>query len=94
MAFKNYIFDIDGTLLNTYEVAYKAKAKVLKEYNITYKTAGENIANGQFDADDVMNSWLKSPGHRANILQKNFGKIGVGVFEYNGRLYWVQVFTN
>ncbi len=34
MAFKNYIFDIDGTLLNTYEVAYKAKAKVLKEYNI------------------------------------------------------------
>ena len=67
---------------------------VLKEYNITYKTAGENIANGQFDADDVMKSWLKSPGHRANILQKNFGKIGVGVFEYNGRLYWVQVFTN
>ena len=67
---------------------------VLKEYNINYKTAGENIANGQFDADDVMNSWLKSPGHRANILQKNFGKIGVGVFEYNGRLYWVQVFTN
>ena len=67
---------------------------VLKEYNINYKTAGENISNGQFDADDVMKSWLKSPGHRANILQKNFGKIGVGVFEYNGRLYWVQVFTN
>lgn len=36
MAFKNYIFDIDGTLLNTYEVAYKAKAKVLKEYNIPF----------------------------------------------------------
>ena len=67
---------------------------VLKEYNITYKTAGENIANGQFDADDVMKSWLNSPGHRANILQKNFVKIGVGVFEYNGRLYWVQVFTD
>ena len=67
---------------------------VLKEYNITHKTSGENIANGQFDADDVMKSWLNSPGHRANILQKNFGKIGVGVFEYNGRLYWVQVFTD
>ena len=67
---------------------------VLKEYNITYKASGENIANGQFDADDVMKSWLNSPGHRANILQKNFGKIGVGVFEYNGRLYWVQVFTD
>ena len=67
---------------------------VLKEYNITYKTAGENIANGQFDADDVMNSWLNSPGHRANILQKKFGKIGVGIFEYNNRLYWVQIFTD
>ena len=67
---------------------------VLKEYNITYKTAGENIANGQFDADDVMNSWLNSPGHRANILQKKNKKIGVGIFEYNNRLYWVQIFTD
>lgn len=71
-----------------------AFSTVLKEYSISYKTAGENIANGQFDADDVMKSWLNSPGHRANILQKKFGKIGVGVFEYNGRLYWVQVFTD
>ncbi|WP_300366399.1 CAP domain-containing protein [Brachyspira sp.] len=67
---------------------------VLKEYSISYKTAGENIANGQFDADDVMKSWLNSTGHRANILQKKFGKIGIGVFEYNGRIYWVQVFTD
>lgn len=36
MAFKNYIFDIDGTLLDTYSVAYKAKEKVLKEYNIPF----------------------------------------------------------
>ena len=36
MAFKNYIFDIDGTLLNTYSVAYKAKEKVLKEYNLPF----------------------------------------------------------
>ena len=36
MEFKNYIFDIDGTLLNSYLVAYKAKEKVLKEYNIPY----------------------------------------------------------
>ncbi|OEJ13357.1 serine protease [Brachyspira hampsonii] len=71
-----------------------AFSTILKEYNIAYKTAGENIANGQVDADDVMKSWLNSPGHRANILQKNFGKIGVGVFEYNNRLYWVQVFTD
>ena len=67
---------------------------VLKEYNITYNTSGENIANGQADADDVMKSWLNSPGHRANILNGKFGKIGVGVFEYNNSLYWVQIFTN
>ncbi|MBW5389930.1 CAP domain-containing protein [Brachyspira hampsonii] len=72
----------------------KAFSTILREYNITYITAGENIANGQADADDVMKSWLNSSGHRANILQKNFGKIGVGVFEYNNRLYWVQVFTD
>ncbi|PPS22554.1 CAP domain-containing protein [Brachyspira murdochii] len=71
-----------------------AFSTILKEYNITYKTAGENIANGQVDADDVMNSWLNSKGHRANILNKSFGKIGVGVFEYNNRIYWVQIFTD
>ena len=36
MEFKNYIFDVDGTLLDTYSVAYRAKEKVLKEYNIPY----------------------------------------------------------
>ena len=36
MEFKYYIFDVDGTLLNSYLVAYKAKEKVLKEYNIPY----------------------------------------------------------
>ncbi|WP_300753913.1 CAP domain-containing protein [uncultured Brachyspira sp.] len=71
-----------------------AFSTILKEYNITYKTAGENIANGQADADDVMKSWLNSKGHRANILNKSFGKIGVGVFEYNNRIYWVQIFTD
>ena len=67
---------------------------VLKEYNITYNTCGENVANGQVDADDVMKSWLNSPGHRANILNSKFAKLGVGVFEYNNSLYWVQLFTN
>lgn len=67
---------------------------VLKEYNITYNSSGENIANGQVNADDVMKSWLNSPGHKANILNSKFGKIGVGVFEYNNSLYWVQIFTN
>lgn len=58
------------------------------------KTAGDNIAYSQVDADDVMKSWLNSPGHRANILQKKFGNIGVGIFNHNNTLYWVQIFTD
>ena len=67
---------------------------VLKEEGIAYRTAGENIAYGQRSASAVMNAWLNSPGHRANILGKNFGKIGIACYTMNGVKYWVQLFTN
>ncbi len=70
---------------------------VLKEYNITYRTTGENIAAGQPTPESVMNSWMNSPGHRANILNGAFKKIGVGYVGTDGlgyRTYWVQLFTN
>ena len=65
---------------------------VLNEYNVIYMAAGENIAMGQTTPEAVMNSWMNSEGHRANILSGNFTKIGVGCYQYNGRLYWVQLF--
>lgn len=65
---------------------------VLDQYNISYMAAGENIAMGQTTPEAVMNSWMNSPGHKANILSGNFTKIGVGCYQYNGRLYWVQLF--
>ena len=65
-----------------------------KENGVTYKYAGENIAYGQKTAAEVMNGWMNSAGHRANILSKNFGKIGIACYEYNGRKYWVQLFIN
>ena len=49
---------------------------------------GENIAQGQQNADQVMKSWMGSVGHKRNILDNNSTKIGVGFF--GG--YWVQVF--
>ena len=57
-----------------------------------YGAAGENIAWNQPDADDVMNTWLNSTGHRANILDPNVTEIGVAV-AYSARRepYWVQV---
>lgn len=57
------------------------------------KTAGENIAYGQRSPAQVVNSWMNSSGHRANILNASFTTIGVGCFEYGGTLYWAQAFS-
>ena len=67
---------------------------VLKEFNISYRAAGENIAYGQKSPQEVVTGWMNSPGHRANILNANFGKIGIGVYKSNGVIYWSQLFTN
>ena len=67
---------------------------VLKENGITYRTAGENLAYGQKTASAVMNGWMNSSGHKANILNKNYGKIGIAYYNLNGVKYWVQLFTN
>lgn len=67
----------------------------LKQYGISYTTAGENIAMGQTSAESVMSSWMNSSGHKANILKTSYGKIGIGVAKNSaGRLYWTQLFTN
>lgn len=59
-----------------------------------YTTAAENIAyNYNNSADDVMDIWMNSPGHKANILLDDITKIGVGCYEKDGKYYWVQVFT-
>ena len=67
---------------------------VLDEFGINAQAAGENIAWGQRSPSEVVNGWMNSDGHRANILSDKFGKLGVGVHEENGRLYWTQLFTN
>jgi uncharacterized protein YkwD len=57
---------------------------------IRYGFAGENIAKGQSSAGEVVQDWMKSPGHRRNILQPEFRKIGVG----KAGSLWVQVFSD
>lgn len=67
----------------------------LQQAGISYRTTGENIAMGQRTPADVMNAWMNSSGHRQNILNANYGKLGVGyVTDASGRAYWVQIFTN
>lgn len=69
-------------------------ASVLKDQGISYRGAGENIAWGQSSPEEVMRGWMNSEGHRANILNPNFTKIGVGYYRNaNGRNYWTQLFT-
>lgn len=69
-------------------------SSVLKDYGISYRAAGENIAYGQKTPQEVVTAWMNSPGHRANIMNANFGKVGIGVYQKNGVVYWSQEFTN
>ncbi|WP_308434409.1 sigma-70 family RNA polymerase sigma factor, partial [Streptomyces anandii] len=57
-----------------------------------WSTYGENIAMGQQTPESVMNSWMNSPGHRANILNCSFKNIGVGVHKGSGGPWWTQDF--
>ncbi|MCI3225940.1 CAP domain-containing protein [Streptomyces sp. NP-1717] len=57
-----------------------------------WSTYGENIARGQQTAAQVMEGWMKSPGHRANILNCAFKEIGVGVHSESGGPWWTQAF--
>jgi len=62
---------------------------MMKEFGITYNTAGENIAKGQTTPTQVMKEWMNSPGHKANILNNSYTHIGIAY--YNNT--WVQEFT-
>ena len=62
----------------------------LKEAGANYRAAGENIAYGYPTAEDVMEGWMNSKGHRENILNRDFDKIGIG-YQPDGN-YWVQMF--
>ena len=65
----------------------------IKAAGVSYNACGENIAYGQKSPEAVMNAWMNSSGHRANIMNPNFKYIGVGYYQTNGVNYWVQEFT-
>lgn len=69
---------------------YGSPFEMIKNFGISYKSAGENIAMGQSTPQAVVNAWMNSSGHRANILNASYNKIGVGYVE-NGK-YWTQMF--
>jgi len=66
---------------------------VVSEFGVKCSMFGENIAMGQTSSRQVMDEWLDSPAHRENILEKQYNKIGIGVYEdADGIKYWVQLF--
>lgn len=62
-------------------------------YTANSKMYGENIAAGTTTASAVMNMWMNSEGHKANILGEDYQSIGIGCVCYNGYYYWVQCFS-
>ena len=61
-------------------------------YTVSDKMHGENLAVGYQSADEVMEAWMNSEGHRNNILEQEFNSIGIGCFIYEGVYYWIQAF--
>ncbi|MGJ9460158.1 CAP domain-containing protein [Oceanobacillus sp. CF4.6] len=69
---------------------YGSPFDMMNSFGITYNTAGENIAQGQRTPAEVVEAWMNSEGHRANILNGNYTHIGVGYVEQGN--HWTQQF--
>ena len=61
---------------------------MMKPFGISYTSAGENIAKGQTTPQQVVQAWMESPGHRANIINASYTQIGVG-YVASGN-YWTR----
>ncbi|MFE8699446.1 CAP domain-containing protein [Cytobacillus sp. FJAT-54145] len=71
---------------------YGSPFDMMRDFGISYKSAGENIAQGQRSPEEVVQAWMNSEGHRKNILSPNYTHIGVGHVA-NGN-YWTQMFIS
>ena len=69
---------------------YGSPFEMMKAFGISYRSAGENIAKGQSTPQAVVNAWMNSSGHRANILNSSYTTIGVGYVKDGN--YWTQMF--
>lgn len=71
---------------------YGSPFQMMKSFGIAYRSAGENIARGYATPQSVVDGWMNSSGHRANILNASFTRIGVGYIA--GGHYWTQMFIS
>ncbi len=74
--------------------AYPRSEDRLAAAEYRWQAYGENVALGQSNAAQVLESWMHSPGHRTNILNRDFTEMGAGyAIDRAGRPYYVQVFA-
>ena len=66
----------------------------LQTIGYKYTTSGENIAYNTYDAVELFNQWWNSPGHRANMMNASYTKVGIGVVYGNGKYMVTQTFSN
>lgn len=69
---------------------YGTPFQMIRAFGLSYRSAGENIAYGQKTPAAVVNAWMNSSGHRANILNASYTQIGVGYCASGN--YWTQMF--
>lgn len=81
----------DGGYFSHTSPTYGSPFTMMKNFGITYRSAGENIAKGQRTPAAVVRAWMNSQGHRENILNGSFTEIGVG-YVADGN-YWTQMFV-
>ena len=66
----------------------------LQTIGYKYTSTGENIAYNTSDAVELFNQWWNSPGHRANMMNSSYNKVGMGVIYGNGKYMGTQTFSN
>ena len=69
---------------------YGSPFQMIRAFGLSFRTAGENIARGYSTPQAVVNGWMNSSGHRANILNASYTQIGVGYVSQGN--YWTQMF--
>lgn len=81
---------VDNLYFSHTSPVYGSPFQMIRAFGLSFRTAGENIAYGQRTPQAVVNAWMNSSGHRANILNASYTQIGVG-YVANGH-YWTQMF--
>ena len=81
---------VDNRYFSHTSPTYGTPFQMIRSFGLSYRSAGENIAYGQRTPQAVVNAWMNSSGHRANILSRSYTQIGVG-YVANGH-YWTQMF--